>query len=222
MSLGEIRDGWNHAAREDAMFYIATHQGRENGGWTPEEFFALGLQEIDEVIDHLDMLELRGEARINALDFGCGIGRLTQALATYYDRAFGCDISEEMIKLANRHNRYGRRVMYLQNVESLLDTFSRDYFDLIYSRITLQHMPASLQRGYVTEFVQLLAPEGLAVFQIPEGPEYSHPKPWLSMHGVTRGMVEGWVDEAGGEMLDVEDLGMDSHWIAYRYTMRRK
>jgi hypothetical protein len=92
--------------------------------------------------------------------------------------------------------------------------------DLIYSRITLQHMPPTLQQGYIGEFVKLLAPAGLAVFQIPDGPEYEHPNSWLSMHGVPRAMVEDWIAGAGGELLDVELLDDASpSWLAYRYTM---
>ena len=35
-----------------------------------------------------------------ALDFGCGVGRLSQALADYFDRVVGADVSPTMIGLA--------------------------------------------------------------------------------------------------------------------------
>lgn len=216
--LATIQAGWNHAAIDDAFFNIVTHQGRENGGWTPEEFFAHGQVEIDAMLAHLGAL--RGERKRAALDFGCGVGRLTQALVPEYALAWGCDISEEMIRLANEHNRHGKRCRYVQSGASLLDSFKPGTFDLIYSRITLQHMPPELQRGYVEEFIQLLAPKGLAVFQVPDGPDYRHPNEWLSMYGVPRETVEDWIWKAGGTLLDVELLA-DSNptWLAYRYTV---
>ena len=41
--------------------------------------------------------------------------------------------------------------------------------DLVYSVITLQHMPAKLQIGYVEEFLRIVASGGLIVFQIASG-----------------------------------------------------
>lgn len=37
-----------------------------------------------------------------ALDFGCGVGRLTRALAAFFDRATGVDISSSMIEEAKK------------------------------------------------------------------------------------------------------------------------
>ena len=43
-------------------------------------------------------------------------------------------------------------------------------------------MPRHLQFDYLQDFIELLAPNGIAVFQIPDGPEYHHPNEWLSMN----------------------------------------
>ena len=217
--LETIRTGWDQAAREDAMFNIVTLPQYINGGWPKDEFFAHGKLEIDAMIAHLDELGLRGERRDYALDFGCGVGRLTQALAPEYGRVFGADVSAEMIKQAKELNGL-HNVTYRHTGESLLDSFHVGEFDLIYSRITLQHMPPHLQRGYIDEFIQLLAPEGLAVFQTPDGPDYQHPSDWLSMYGVPHDTVVRWVEEAGARLLDVELLEDASPtWLAYRYTV---
>lgn len=221
-SLEAIRDGWNHAAREDALFNIITDPAYRGGSWPEGEFFAHGQREIDALIEHLDGLGLRGPRRRRALDFGCGVGRLTQALAGEYARVIGVDISVEMIERARGYNRHGTRCSYQVNDAADLGGLESKRFDLIYSRITLQHIPADLQRGYVHEFVRVLAPQGLASFQIPEGPEYHHPDAWLSMYGVPRSTVEGWVAETSGQLVDVEQLEDASPtWIAWRYTVRR-
>jgi cyclopropane fatty-acyl-phospholipid synthase-like methyltransferase len=58
---------------------------RKGRRWTTEEFFATGVTEIAAL-----MAEARGfglpASRRRALDFGCGLGRLTQALADHCDR----------------------------------------------------------------------------------------------------------------------------------------
>jgi trans-aconitate methyltransferase len=110
--------------------------------------------------------------------------------------------------------------------ESLFDSYhlrGQLGFDLIYSRITLQHMPTAYQHEYLAQFVRLLHPDGVAVFQIPDGPEYHHENEWLSMYGVPRAEVEDWVGDVGGDLLDVQQLEEpDSQWVAYRYTMRAR
>lgn len=210
--LDDIRVGWDHAAREDAMGNIVTIPGL-----TPAEFWQRGCDEIDAMLAHLDEVGIEYKPD-RALDFGCGVGRLTSALAPHFKRVDGVDISPEMIDQAKSLNVWPRRVEYHLNSEQV--PFREGTFDLIYSRITLQHMPPDLQRGYLDEFLRVLKPKGLAVFQIPDGPEYHHPSEWLSMYGVPRPVVEGWVDDAGGAVLDVELLEDASPtWLAYRYTI---
>jgi len=222
--LDTIRAGWDQAAVEDAMFNIVTLPGKQ-GAWTEDEFFAHGAREVALMIGPLDELELRGPSRKWALDFGCGVGRLTLALASEYDHVYGADISVEMIRRAREMNRIRptrHRVHYDVTGESLLDTYNPGKFDLIYSRITLQHMPRHLQFDYLQDFIELLAPNGIAVFQIPDGPEYRHPNEWLSMYGVPRADVEKVIPMLGGALLDVELLDDASPtWLAYRYTMAR-
>jgi SAM-dependent methyltransferase len=214
--LDTIRDGWDQAAREDAMGNILTDTQR-----APDEFFAHGREEIDQALEHLDELGLRGESRNLALDFGCGVGRLTQALVGEYEGVAGADISIEMVNQARELNRHGSRVKYVNTGSSLLDDFDPGMFDLIYSRIVLQHMPAEYQRGYIGEFI-LLAPEGVAMFQLPECPDLDHGNSWLSMYGAARQDVEGWVADAGGKVHEVEDWGSEypGH-TSYRYTVGR-
>lgn len=219
--LATIRDGWDSAARDDAFFNIITEPGRQNGGWTPHEFFAHGRREIDDLLTYLDHQNLRGPRRKKALDFGCGVGRLTQALAVEYEHVVGVDISREMINLARAHNQWGPRCSYVITGKHLTPWVEAGSCDLVYSRITLQHMPAELQRNYIAEFVKVLTRAGIAVFQIPDGPDYQHPQTWLSMYGVLRAVVEKWIPKVGGKLLDVQYLPDDSVWECYRYTMGR-
>lgn len=216
-ALEQIRDGWDQAAREDAMFNIVTLPQYANGGWEADEFFKHGQLEIDQMVAHLDEVGV-GYRPGRALDFGCGVGRLTQALAKHFKRVDGVDIAPEMVDRARSHNRFPGRVEYHRNSERI--PFREGTFNLVYSRITLQHMPPDLQRGYLGEFLRVLKPGGLAVFQIPDGPEYHHPNEWLSMYGVPRGMVQQWVRDLGGRLLDVELLDdASTTWLAYRYTV---
>jgi SAM-dependent methyltransferase len=215
--LAEIRKGWDHAAAEDSMFYILTDPDKKDRGWKAEDFFAHGREEIDTVIARLDELDLRDDRYDRAMDFGCGVGRLTQALASHYRCVDGVDCSTEMVRQARQLSE-SKRVAYWLNTDPDLAWFDSEY-DLVYSVITLQHMPPDLQQAYISEFVRVLRPGGLAVFQLPEGSYLDHPQPWLSMWGQSRDTVEGWVTGAGGRILDVE---LSNHsgegYRGWRYT----
>lgn len=213
--LASLQAGWDQAARKDAMFNIITLPEYANGGWDPAQFFAHGQAEIDTATARLDELEVYGR-RGRALDFGCGVGRLTQALAVHFKRVDGVDVSPQMVDRARSHNQHPGRVEYHLNGKRI--PFRAGTFDFVYTMIVLQHMPRGLQEGYVKEFFRVLKPGGVAMIDIPEGPEYWHPDRWLSMFGTPRETVEDWIAEAGGRLVDVEALPEPSVWQHFRYT----
>jgi SAM-dependent methyltransferase len=213
--LAAIGKGWEQAAHDDALFNILTIPGKENGQWVEEEFFARGVNEIEDVLDRVsDLIGPKGKA----LDFGCGVGRLTQALAAYFEEAHGVDIAPEMIRQAEGFSNLENTFFHL-NLTSDLSQFDTGQFDLVYTRIVLQHMPPVYQQGYVREFIRILNPVGLAIFDIPDGPEYHHENEWLSMYGVPQSTVERWVEDAGASVLRViaEPASM---WTSKRYVVR--
>jgi SAM-dependent methyltransferase len=213
--LALIEESWDQAALADSMFNIITDPAKANGGWNAEAFFEHGSKEIAGALGHLEHLGRRTGGE-RALDFGCGIGRLTQALSERYRRVDGVDISMEMIRQARSYG--SRRCHFHHNPTADLSLFEAGTFDLVYSMIVLQHMPQDFQRGYVSEFFRVLKPDGVAMFEIPDGPDSGHPGWALSMFGVARATVEDWIMDAGGVLADVEDLGVDAGWRNLRYT----
>lgn len=169
MSLEEIARNWDALGRQDPLWAILTLPGKRNRRWDPEEFLATGVEEVGRVLSLLGSLGLPASRR-RALDFGCGAGRLTQALAAAFEEADGVDVAPSMVELAERYNRYGDRCRYHLNLETDLRLFPDGAFDLVYSSYVLQHVPPALARGYVREFVRVLAPGGVALFQLPESP----------------------------------------------------
>jgi ubiquinone/menaquinone biosynthesis C-methylase UbiE len=164
--IGEIQRDWNDLAEIDPLWAIAADDRKSHGKWELDEFFETGRQRVSHV---LAVVRAAGRTARpgKALDFGCGVGRMTQALAVEFRECCGVDISDRMVELANRFNRYGDRCKYVVNLRSDLSIFDSDWFDFVYTVEVLQHLPAELMKHYLTEFVRVLAPGGLLVFEIP-------------------------------------------------------
>lgn len=168
MKLDQLQRHWDAFGKLDPLWAILTWNGHEEGRWKLDEFLATGREEVAELMEHLERLELRVE-RGRALDFGCGIGRLTQALCDHFDRCDGVDIAPSMIARARAANRYGERCQYHVNDRPDLRLFGAGSFDLVLSIIVLQHMEPAYSTRYMREFIRVLRPGGVAVFQVPWG-----------------------------------------------------
>jgi SAM-dependent methyltransferase len=160
---------WNRMASEDPMFYILTDPAKQGHGWNETEFFETGRRDVASSIERLQRevgVPLRSGS---ALDFGCGIGRLTQALAERFERVHGIDISAAMVEQASAKNRFGPRVAYHTNTSDQLPMLADGSIDFIFSRLVLQHIPRAAARSYMAEFSRVLAPGGVAMFQLMTG-----------------------------------------------------
>ncbi len=145
---------------------LSTGQGKF-GGWETDDFLETGEREIAAVLERAERLG-RPLQRKRALDFGCGVGRATRALAPHFGEVLGVDISETMIARARELHADRAGCTFLLNDTPDLRRFEDGCFDMVYSRIVLQHQPddVAIER-YLSEFVRLLEPSGLLVFQLP-------------------------------------------------------
>jgi SAM-dependent methyltransferase len=209
-----LRDLWEDAARADAQWFVLTDHSLSE-----EQFYKQGRDEIAASMAYLEERGLVDQKR-RALDFGCGLGRLSVALADYYEHVDGVDIAQEMVDRARPHDR----VSYHRLDDLWL--LDGDY-DLIYSDITLQHNPSVLQEPYVKSFIRLLSPEGIAVFDITAGrgllPSFVlSSRNVLAMWNTDPEVVGGWVREAGGVLVEsVPREVAQPETVSMRYIARR-
>ena len=166
MKLWQLQRHWDALARSDPYFAVLTNADKQGNRWALDEFFSTGTAEVDK-----DLARVRecgaALAAGHALDFGCGAGRLTQALARHFGRVTGVDISAGMIALAREHCADGR-VEFVHNPRPDLRAFPPNSFSFVYSRITLQHIAPAYTMRYLGEFARVLAPGGILSIQIPD------------------------------------------------------
>lgn len=200
--------------------------------WGEAEFFATGREEIDGVMARLDELGATPE-RGRALDFGCGLGRLTRALADHFDAVVGIDISDEMVRQATALNRDVPGCEFRVNPGETIAAVEDDSVDLVYSNITLQHVPEDAARTYIADFFRIASPRGLVVFQMPAESTLPRPHPArrilgeirrrvrrdMEMNVMPREEVEAIVTAAGGRVVSVDqDDRAGRDWVGYRYV----
>jgi SAM-dependent methyltransferase len=148
------------------MWAVLSLPEKKGNRWNREEFFATGVADVTGIMRWIAEIGIP-QPRGRALDFGCGVGRLTQALADHFDEVWGVDIAPSMIEGARRLDRSGGRCRYLVNGTADLASFEDASFTFILSLIVLQHLEPEYIRSYLREFIRLLAPSGLLVFQLP-------------------------------------------------------
>lgn len=241
--LEKVRQVFERFGSEDPLYAALTRNELRGNRWDPDEFFATGRAQIQRVMEYVAALGL-APGRGRALDFGCGAGRLTQGLAEHFHEAVGVDIAESMVNAARGFNRHGERVSFLVNTAPDLGLFPAGSFDFVYTNKVLQHIPPDIQERYVGEFVRVLRPGGVAVFQMRNGPRIRpgslravlytlnrrhfrrfaqriRGRAPYEMHYLARARVEECVAAAGGRIVDVVDLSPHRPGKSLRYCATR-
>jgi ubiquinone/menaquinone biosynthesis C-methylase UbiE len=247
VKLKRLQRNWNEFGRRDPFWAVLTQADKKHNKWDREEFFRTGRDEIDALMTELKQLPAQ-IGRKRALDFGCGVGRLTQPLADHFAEVVGVDIAPAMLDLARQYNLHGSRCRFVLNETNDLRQLESRSFDLVYSRFVLQHMPPRHIRAYVAELIRVLAPGGLLVFQLPGGVEppvtgtgvkrvvprvlvkffrsvkrrlMSFPR--MEEHGMTRNTMVALLQQHGGLILRIADdrcHGADTE--GYRYFVQNQ
>ena len=247
MDLNDLQTTWDAQGRADPLWAILSDPSKKGRRWDAHEFFATGVRQVESLIAYLRALpgaELGSRA---ALDFGCGVGRLTQPLAEYFTEVVGVDLSPSMIDLARKYNRHPERCHYYVNASADLPRFPAGSFDLVLSYLTLQHIPPRYTKQYIQEFMRVTTRGGLVCFQLPTRPaaaSYVVRIPvWrlksgvrallarigvgngarIAMHGVSREAVQRILQESGGRLLDLTRVdGLTPEWEGYRYVASKE
>lgn len=167
MQLKPHEQAWTHWGTADPLWAVLSDPSKQGGKWDLSEFLSSGRRDVDAILSELEELGLRPQAG-RALDFGCGPGRLTQALAARFGQVLGVDISSSMLELARKYNQHGEKCQFVHNTSDSLDWLEHAAFDFGLSLMTFQHIPAASQRKYLQGLLAALKPGGVLVVQIPE------------------------------------------------------
>ena len=154
-------------------------------------FLASGMQDVAQLVATLARHGWRPSDFPRAMDFGCGVGRMTAPMADVFTSVGGCDVSPSHLALARA--TCGSRVQF--SLVNAIDFGMALPFDLWFSTRTLQHNPPPVAALILRRAFSLLAPGGVAVFQVP-----------TARVGYTYDAVAALADDSAGEALPIHVL----------------
>jgi SAM-dependent methyltransferase len=162
---------WDARAREDALHFVDNELRYRHAD--PERLWA-GGEEV--VATLLERLELELTSTDVAVDLGCGVGRLTRALAARAGHVHAVDVSAEMLARARALNPELGNVTWHRGDGATLRVLGDASADAVVSHVVFQHLPdPQLTYGYVREMGRVLRPGGWAAFQVSDDPAVHRP-----------------------------------------------
>jgi trans-aconitate methyltransferase len=157
-------DDWSVIAAKQPFFGVLANERFYMQNLTPdvkEEFYASGESDIDHVARTLAAINGGRFSPTTALDFGCGVGRLTFAMAKYAQAVVGVDVADAMLDVARRES-IERGVSGVE----LRKTLPEGRVDWVNSLIVLQHIPPDRGHDILERLVQKLEPSGFLSIQL--------------------------------------------------------
>jgi len=157
--------GWERYARERPEFAVLTD------GTTGSAFFASGERAVEERLHVVRALGYTVGPR--ALDLGCGMGRLSLALALHFQEVIGVDHSRTMIGLARTRAIEAQvsNARFFESDGGGLGFLADECIDFAISLLVFQHMPTwQLVSSNVTGVARTLVPGGMAWFHFDTRP----------------------------------------------------
>jgi SAM-dependent methyltransferase len=184
-ALRDTDADWRELGEAQPYWGVLTQPDYRSENLTPERieaFYATGRSDIEGLVTALEQATGARPAG-RALDFGCGAGRLTEAMCAYAREVVGCDVSPGMLATARAR---GGRARYVEAPPA-------GPFDWINAFIVFQHIPPERGLGLIEDLLARLAPGGHVSLHVTVWRE-AELEP--AVPGGWRGALPGWARRA--------------------------
>lgn len=164
MFTGNSDAAWERYGKRDPYFGVCTedeYRAENLDEAAFERFFRSGEEHVGSVLE-----EIRGHLADDfsprrALDFGCGVGRLTIPLARVCPQVVGVDVSPGMLAEAKKNCfRAGVTNVELASPEDGL-RYVPGTFDFVLSYSVFQHIPPRRGQALLENIIDRLQPDGI-------------------------------------------------------------
>jgi SAM-dependent methyltransferase len=235
--LSHVKETWTRLGKERPHWSVLSAEQflPEHIAETEADFFGSGAEDVADLVAILARNGFEPNRLPRVFEFGCGLARVTPFLAKVFGSVTACDVSSAHLQMARQVVARSGAV----NVELVLADAARfgmaAPFDLWFTRIVLQHNPPPIMALILRRALSLLAPGGVAVFQLPtycrgyrfDTAEYLVGLPGsgqIEMHVLPQEAVFRIAAEAGCRMLEVREdgaTGLGSAWLSNTFVMEK-
>lgn len=156
-----IKSFWNRAADENPYWYVSSY-GPYDADRNLEEFWASGQVIWDDIKRATGYTPAAGDS---VIEIGCGVGRLTRAIAPEVGGVIALDISERMLAIARQANL--TNVDFRTAAGFTLPGVPDKSVDLALGYCVFQHLPSVFAlKSYLTEMQRVTKPGGMIAFTL--------------------------------------------------------
>lgn len=168
--FAKVSAQWHYLGETEPHWSVITNEGyfQENFHMNREAFYASGESELKMFDATLARAGVSRSGLVRCVELGCGVGRVTGSLAARFDEVVAVDISAAHLHVAEEHlGSAGVANVSFVHLDSLDDIAGLGRFDVLYSRIVLQHNPPPVMVRLLGDLLAQLQPGGIAFFQVP-------------------------------------------------------
>ncbi|HEY2014855.1 MAG TPA: class I SAM-dependent methyltransferase [Bryobacteraceae bacterium] len=203
---------WDRRARENHRHYIVNSQV----DWSDEEFWLSGEQTVSHYVltDLTNICQGRNPSEMRVLDFGCGAGRVSRALAAVFGEVHGVDISGEMVKIARKSLAAVPNIQIHHSNGRDLDVLADRLFDFAFAFSVFHHVPGKAAITHcIAEVGKHLHPGDLFKFEVQGGLNFEPPEDdtWLGTP-LREADVIAIAEQTGFESRYRVGAGEESYW----------
>jgi len=216
-----MKDDWNDRARVNAKWYITTIRL----DLTDDDFDASGRPEVEKFILSDPILTAgRDISRQRVLEIGCGLGRMSRHLASYFGEVLGTDVSGEMVRQARERLAFIPNLSFAETNGADFAALPSDHFDLVFSVYVFQHVPwKEVIASNIRDACRVLRPGGLFKFQVNNvnHPDYlQREKNTWEGTTLTEQELRRAARDNGVRLVSLSGLGTQYCWAIYQKPLK--
>lgn len=171
MSTDLMRQQWNEMAGRNPFFSVTSWPDFEDRDRLDIEFFwKIGQIHSRNLLAYLKLSERSQTSRLDLVEIGCGLGRMTHDFAARFNRVYALDIAENMLTGARSYWGHLPNVQFILGDGASLRPVPDRAVDIVLSFYVLNHaVHPDIVLSYLREAGRVLKSGGIALlhFRIP-------------------------------------------------------
>ena len=225
---------WQKLGEADPHWSVLSWDEFHSGTLEEKSFYATAEYDLRVLMSYFERAGYSLDQVVDAIELGCGVGRITAGLAAKLTSVVAVDISASHLKLAEEYlSKREIRNVRLLRLTSTSGLEELPPCDLFYSVIVLQHNPPPVIAKILRQVLTKVRVGGFAFFQVPtycasysfSPSAYKYdPLDRMEMHAIPQKEVLGILDDAGFRLLELQEDGAvgDSSMASHTFFARKR